>query len=106
MLRRRPLALVVVTLAGFGTAAAMASVSIAPAQTAHQQAKLKVGVSVLRFSAAGRRTTATGLVSAKLIDNKGRRTTVHSKVALTASTGGSCKILHLDLNSSTSCCSA
>jgi hypothetical protein len=83
MLRRRPLALVVVTLAGFGTAAAMASVSIAPAQTAHQQAKLKVGVSVLRFSAAGRRTTATGLVSAKLIDNKGRRTTVHSKVALT-----------------------
>ncbi len=97
MLRRRLLALVVVTLAGFGTAAAMASVSIAPAQTPHQQAKLKVGVSVLKFSAAGRRTTATGLVSATLVDNTGRRTTVHSKVALTASTGGSCKVLHLDL---------
>jgi hypothetical protein len=97
MLRRRALALLVVTLAGFGTAAAMASVSIAPAQATRQQARLKVGVSVLRFAAAGRRTTATGLVSATLTDNRGRRTTVHSKVAITAATGRSCRILHLFL---------
>ena len=98
MLRRRALALLVVTLAGFGTAAALASVSIAPAQTMQHQARLKVGVSVLRFAAAGRRTTATGLVSATLVDNHGRMTTVHSKVAITASTGGSCRVLHLFLN--------
>lgn len=98
MLKRRVLALLVVTAAGFGTAAVMASVSIAPAQTTHRQAKLNVGVSVLRFAAAGRRTKATGLVSATLTDSRGRRTTVHSRVALTASTGGSCRVLHLFLN--------
>lgn len=74
MLRRRLLVLLVVTAAGFGTAAAMASVSLAPAQTTHRQARLHVGVAVLRFAAAGRRTTATGLVSATLTDSGGHRT--------------------------------
>jgi hypothetical protein len=33
-----------------------------------------------------------------LVDNQGPTTTVHSKVAITASTGGGCRVLHLFLN--------
>jgi hypothetical protein len=92
------LASLVAGLVGFGVAGAMTFASIAPAQTPHRQARLNVGVSVLRFATAGRAAKATGIVSATLVDNSGRTTTVHSKVALTASTGGSCRVLHLFLN--------
>ncbi len=100
MRKRRILTLLVVTMAGFGTAAAVAGVPIAPAQTAqtaHGQARLSVGVGILRFSGAGRRQTASGIVKATLTDNRGRKTTIHSRVALTASTGGGCRVLHLFL---------
>jgi hypothetical protein len=57
-----------------------------------------VGVEVLGFHAAGRKTTATGLVTAVLTDNHGRTTRVRTRVALTAAAGSGCKVLHLFLN--------
>ncbi|HEX2015617.1 MAG TPA: hypothetical protein VGN69_02905 [Solirubrobacteraceae bacterium] len=60
--------------------------------------KLKVGVEVLRFAAAGRQLRATGLVTANLTDNAGHRSTAHAAVALTAQAGGNCRVLHLFLN--------
>ena len=51
----------------------------------------------MRFYTAGRSLQATGLVTARLTDNTGRTETVKTMVALTASTGGGCRVLHLDL---------
>jgi hypothetical protein len=87
-----PLALVV------GLAAAAAAVSAAPqsAPTA-KSARLQVGVEVLRFASHGRSVSAAGLVTAKLTDGSGRTTISKSRVALTASSGGGCKVLHLYL---------
>lgn len=60
--------------------------------------KLTVGVEVLHFAAAGRTVQATSMVTGTLADDRGHTSTVHSKLALTAATGGSgCKVLHLDL---------
>lgn len=61
-------------------------------------AKLRVGVEVLRFSGAGRQVTARGLVTAKLTDQNGHTTVVRDRIALTARTGGGCKVLHLFLD--------
>jgi hypothetical protein len=83
-------------LAGLAIAIAIAGSASAPARTT-ERARLNVGVEVLRFSAAGKHTTATGLVTARLTDNTGHTTTVHTSVALTASTGGNCRVLHLFL---------
>jgi len=66
--------------------------------TPHRGAKLKVGVEVLHFTAAGRRLQATGIVVANLTDEAGHRATVRTPVALTAATGGHCRVLHLFLN--------
>ena len=52
---------------------------------------------MLRFASHGRSSSATGLVTAKLTDSHGRTTSSKSVVALTASTGGGCKVLHLFL---------
>jgi hypothetical protein len=60
--------------------------------------KLAVGVTVLHFSAAGRTVTATGTVTARLTDSSGHVSTVRQKVALTAATGGTCRVLHLRLD--------
>src|SRR5581483_11934552 len=57
-----------------GLAVAIAIAGSAPAQTSNR-ARLKVGVEVLRFSAAGHRTTATGLITARLTDGSGHTTT-------------------------------
>ena len=51
----------------------------------------------MRFTTSGRKLSAVGSVSATLIDNRGHRSTIHTTVALAASTGGACKVLHLDL---------
>jgi hypothetical protein len=79
-------------------ALALASVAAPAAQPAARGGRLSVGVEVLRFAAAGRSLTATGLVTAKLTDNAGHVKTVSSRVALTAATGGNCRVLHLFLN--------
>lgn len=60
--------------------------------------RLKVGVEVLQFASSGRKMSATGQVTATLTDNHGTRTTVHTRVALTAKSGGGCRVLHLYLN--------
>jgi len=83
-------------LAGLAVAIAIAGSVSAPAQTSNR-ARLKVGVEVLRFSAAGHRTTATGLITARLTDGSGHTTTAHTTVALSASTGVNCRVLHLFL---------
>jgi hypothetical protein len=60
--------------------------------------KLKVGVAVLHFRAAGNTLVATGRVSGTLTDNKGHVAQITQVVQLTASSGGAgCKVLHLDL---------
>ena len=96
--RLRLAVLPLVAIAGLvvagGVSAAPTSTSTRPAKPA----RLAVGVEVLRFGTAGRAIQATGLVTARLTDNKGHTSTVKSKVALAASTGGRCQVLHLLLN--------
>jgi hypothetical protein len=88
-----------VAVVGVIDAVFLSSASAAPAQHASRQARLSVGVQVLRFTAAGRRLSATSLVTATLTDASGHRTVSRSKLALTATTAaGGCKILHLFLN--------
>jgi hypothetical protein len=84
-------------IAGVAAAIALPGIQAAPAQTGARPAKLGVGVEVLRFAAAGKKLTATGLVTAKLTDNSSHVTTVHTKVALSAAAGGGCRVLHLFL---------
>jgi hypothetical protein len=99
VLRSRRLALLPLA-AALGTVAALivAGAPSATGQTASPRTgKLGVGVEVLRFSAAGRKLTGTGLVTAKLTDQQGHTATVKTRVALAASTGGNCKVLHLFL---------
>ena len=59
---------------------------------------LSVGVSVLKFSTAGKTITANGLVTGTLNDGAGHVSTVKQKVRLTATTGGRCQVLHLFLD--------
>jgi hypothetical protein len=60
--------------------------------------KLAVGVSVLRFKAAGKKLIATGQVTGTLTDNKGHIAHITQVVQLSATSGGTaCKVLHLDL---------
>ena len=97
MLQARRLGpLFLAALAGIAAAIAIAGSVSAPAQTS-QRSRLNVGVEVMHFSAAGKRTTATGLITARLTDGSGHSTTVHTTVALVASTGGNCRVLHLFL---------
>ncbi|HZU40725.1 MAG TPA: hypothetical protein VE992_06720 [Solirubrobacteraceae bacterium] len=100
MSRVRSLAIVLaVAAAGAGGAVAVASVTAASAATAPAKpARVAVGVEVLHFNAGGRRSTATGLVTAKLTDNTGATQTIRTKVAVVAATSGGCRILHLYLN--------
>lgn len=100
MLKRRGLSLLAVmalAIAGGGTGVLLAGAQAAPAAHAAHTGRLNVGVQVMRFTDAGRKLSAVGRVSATLIDNHGRKSTVHTTVALAASTGGACKVLHLDL---------
>ena len=103
----RPVLLTLLAVAGLAaagvtSAAAIASAGSAPAASAARTAstrsgRLAVGVKVVRFYTAGRSLKATGLVTARLTDNAGRTQTVKTMVALSASTGGGCRVLHLDL---------
>src|SRR5437588_11197505 len=98
MLRTWRLALMgLAAVAGAAVAFAVATVPAAPARTSARPAKLSVGVEVLRFAAAGRKLSATGLVTAKLTDNGGHVAARHTTVALSASAGGGCRVLHLFL---------
>lgn len=100
MLKRRGLSLLAVmalAIAGGGTSVLLAGAQAAPAAHAAHTGRLNVGVQVMRFTDAGRMLSAVGRVSATLTDNHGRKSTIHTTVALAASTGGACKVLHLDL---------
>jgi len=93
--------LALVALAGMVVAIAAGSAGAAPTRhhAAHPRSgRLSVGVEVLRFSSAGRQMKATGMVTANLTDNTGHTSVVHDTVALTAATGGGCRVLHLFLN--------
>ncbi len=96
MLKRFRLAMLpLVAVAGLVVAGAVAASPTVV--TKAKPARLSVGVEVLKFTTAGRAVHANGLVTAKLTDNSGHVQTVKSQVALTASAGGSCKVLHLYL---------
>jgi len=82
---------------GATTTTASPSQSSGSTQTA-SAGRLKVGVAVLQFATSGRKLSATGQVTATLTDNHGKRTTVRTRVALTAASGGGCRVLHLFLN--------
>jgi hypothetical protein len=82
---------------GVGAAIWVAGAPAASVQPTAKAAKVTVGVEVLHFATAGRNATATGLVTAKLTDNSGHVSTVHTRVALTASAGRNCRVLHLFL---------
>jgi hypothetical protein len=89
---------VVIALTTAAVAAGVVKAGAAPAPTA-RTAKLAVGVEVLKFSSAGRTTTANGLLTATLSDSLGHTTVIKDNVALTAAVGGSgCRVLHLFLN--------
>ncbi|MDQ6746482.1 MAG: hypothetical protein M3010_00035, partial [Candidatus Dormibacteraeota bacterium] len=98
MNRRVLTLLLAAALAGCASAFALSGAQAAPAKRVAGQARLNVGVQVMRFAATGSKLSAKGLVSATLTDNRGRKSTVHTVVALAASTGGTCKVLHLFLN--------
>jgi hypothetical protein len=93
---RRFALLPLAAIAGVLAALAVVIPSAAPASTA-RGAKLVVGAEVLRFQAQGRKLTGKGVVTATLTESNGRSTTAHIPVALTASTGGGCRVLHLFL---------
>jgi len=94
---RRSVLLIVLTsvLAALGAPAAFAAASPPRSSGA---AKLNVGVDVLKFTARGREVTAHGLVTARLVDSSGQSTTIHQTIALSAKTGGRCRVLHLFLD--------
>jgi hypothetical protein len=96
---RTKLLLTLLAVAGLATAGVMSSGAIASAGRAPsaRSGRLAVGVQVVRFYTAGRSVKATGMVTARLTDNTGRTQTVKTMVALSASTGGGCRVLHLDL---------
>ena len=100
MLKRRGLSLLAVmalAIAGGSTGVLLAGAQAAPAAHAAHTGRLNVGVQVMRFTDPGRKLSAVGSVSATLTDNRGHTSTIHTTVALAASTGGGCKVLHLDL---------
>jgi hypothetical protein len=87
-----------VAIAGFAAALPAASASGSGDTKAKRPGQLSVGVSVLKFAAAGKTITATGLVTGTLNDGAGHLSTVKQKVKLTATTGGRCQVLHLFLD--------
>jgi hypothetical protein len=97
-LRRTALASAIAA-AGAATAIALSAMPSPAANSAAsvRAAKLSVGVAVLHFNSTGRRQTATGLVTAKLSWSNGQFSTAKIPVAIVASTGGSCRVLHLVL---------
>ena len=97
---RRLTALPLAALAGVLAAlviALPASALPASAKSSARPAKLTVGVQVLHFSAHASRLTATGFVTARLV-NAGHVKQVTTKVAVTAATGKSCTVLYLYLD--------
>ncbi len=99
MLRRARLVLApLAVIAGVSLALVAGSAPAASSRSSARPARLNVGVEVLGFHAGGRRTSASGLVTAVLTDNTGRTTRVRTRVALTAAAGSGCRVLHLFLN--------
>jgi hypothetical protein len=98
VLRRFRLTVVpLVAVAGLLVASAVSAAPSARPEASARPARLSVGVEVLRFGSHGRVQKATGVVTAKLTDSNGQTKTIQTQVALTASTGGGCNVLHLYL---------
>jgi hypothetical protein len=83
---------VALVLAGTGVLPSAAGAAAKPSS------HLSVGVDVLRFAAQGRTITARGIVTARLTDGAGHSSVVRQRIALSAVTGGSCRVLHLFLD--------
>lgn len=98
--RRRLSLLSLAAAAGASLAVAAGAPSATGTTTQHstRSAHLSVGVEVLRFSTRGRRLTATGIVTARVTDDRGHVRTTHSRVAMVAAAGGGCRVLHLYLD--------
>ena len=94
---RGRLAILVTALVLAGTGI-LPSAAGAAAKPAPPSSHLSVGVDVLRFAAQGRTVTARGVVTARLTDGAGHSTVVRQRIALSAVTGGSCRVLHLFLD--------
>jgi hypothetical protein len=88
----------VAILAGVAVLAVAVPGIASSSSTKTKPGRLSVGVSVLHFTAAGKTLSATGVVTGKLVDGAGHVSTVRQTVRLTASTGGSCQVLHLFLD--------
>jgi hypothetical protein len=99
LFRRSRLAILplMAVVAGLFVASAVSAAPTAKPATSARPARLAVGVEVLRFASHGQALQATGLVTAKLTDSTGQTQVTKTQVALTASTGAGCKVLHLFL---------
>jgi hypothetical protein len=98
---RRTSVVLVAVLAGFGVAAlaAQGSGSGGSGSASHRASgRLQVGVSVMRFEARGRKLIARGQVAASFTDSEGHRVRSSRTAVLAATTGGSCRVLHLFLD--------
>jgi hypothetical protein len=95
--------IVVISLALACLAAALlTSPGVAGASQARAKASksrvLTVKVAINRFNVGRARTTASGTATATLTDNQGHRSTFKQPVTLAVKSGGSCRILSLQLD--------
>src|SRR3954453_1033127 len=98
---RRILLCALALVAGVALAALPASSGSAATRAsaaASKPAKLTVAVRVGHIHVKGRMTKATGTATAALTNFSGATTKVEQKVTLSATNGGSCKVLHLFLD--------
>ena len=98
---RRTLAVLMAVMAGFGVAAfaAQGSGTSGSGSSAHRaNGRLQVGVSVMRFETRGRKLIARGHVVASFTDSDGHHVRSSHTAVLAATTGGSCRVLHLFLD--------
>ncbi|HET8979084.1 MAG TPA: hypothetical protein VFN87_13055 [Solirubrobacteraceae bacterium] len=72
-------------------------VAAAPAAAHTTHSRLHVVVAVDRFAISHHSTTAHGTVTANLTDQAGHHTVLRAPLTLSASTGGACDILNLNL---------
>jgi hypothetical protein len=82
----------------FAAAPEFASGSSPLVRTSAHGSKLHLAVHVTRFAISRGRTVAKGTVNTKLTDLTGKNTFVKAPVTLAVKNGGSCRVLHLQLD--------